>query len=168
MLPKHYWEGRDFERTTLEPPLGSGPYRVKSVDAGRSIAFERVPDYWGANIPVNKGRNNFDEIRFEYYRDPNVALEAFKAGRFDLRVENSSRFWATGYQGPALDKGLITKLEIPTEGGTGMQGFVFNTRRDKFKDPLVREALSYAFDFEWTNKTLFYGAYARTCELLRQ
>ena len=105
---------------------------------GAASPCERVPDYWGADIPVNKGRNNFDEIRYEYYRDPNVALEAFKAGRFDLRVENSSRFWATGYQGPALDKGLITKLEIPTEGGTGMQGFVFNTRRDKFKDPLVR------------------------------
>ena len=162
VLPKHYWEGKDFERTTLDPPLGSGPYRVKSVDAGRSIAYERVPDYWGADVPVNKGRNNFDEVRYEYYRDPNVALEAFKAGRFDLRVENSSRFWATGYQGPALDKGLITKLEIPTEGGTGMQGFVFNTRREKFKDPLVRQALSYAFDFEWTNQTLFYGAYSRT------
>ena len=162
VLPKHYWEGRDFEKTTLEPPLGSGPYRVKSVDPGRGIVYERVADYWGADIPVNKGRNNFDTVRYEYYRDPNVALEAFKAGRFDLRVENSSRFWATGYQGPALDKGLITQLEIPTEGGSGMQGFVFNTRRDKFKDPLVRQALSYAFDFEWTNKTLFYGAYART------
>ena len=162
VLPRHYWEGRDFEKTTLEPPLGSGPYRVKSVDPGRGIVYERVQDYWGADIPVNKGRNNFDTVRYEYYRDPNVALEAFKAGRFDLRVENSSRFWATGYQGPALDKGLITQLEIPTEGGSGMQAFVFNTRRDKFKDPLVRHALSYAFDFEWTNKTLFYGAYART------
>ncbi len=162
VLPKHYWEGRDFEKTTLDPPLGSGPYRIKSVDPGRSIVYERVPDYWGAEIPVNKGRNNFGEVRYEYYRDPNVALEAFKAGRFDLRVESSSRFWATGYDGPALQKGLITKLEIPSQGGGGMQGFVFNTRRDKFKDPKVREALSYAFDFEWTNKTLFYGAYTRT------
>jgi microcin C transport system substrate-binding protein len=162
VLPKHYWEGREFDRTTLEPPLGSGPYRIRSVDAGRSIAYERVEDYWGAEIPVNNGRNNFGEVRYEYYRDPNVALEAFKAGRFDLRVENSSRFWATGYQSPALEKGLITKLEIPTEGGNGMQAFVFNTRREKFQDPLVRQALGYAFDFEWTNKTLFYGQYART------
>ena len=162
VLPKHYWEGRDFERSTLDPPLGSGPYRIKSIDPGRGVVYERVPDYWGADIPVNKGRYNFDEIRYEYYRDPNVALEAFKAGRFDLRVESSSRFWATGYEGPALQRGLITKLEIPTEGGGGMQGFVFNTRRDKFKDPLVRQALDYAFDFEWTNKTLFYGAYTRT------
>jgi microcin C transport system substrate-binding protein len=162
VLPKHYWEGREFDRTTLEPPLGSGPYRVRSVDAGRSIAYERVVDYWGAEIPVNNGRNNFDEVRYEYYRDPNVALEAFKAGRFDLRVEISSRFWATGYQSPALEKGLITKLEIPTEGGNGMQAFVYNTRREKFQDPLVRQALGYAFDFEWTNKTLFYGQYART------
>jgi len=162
VLPKHYWEGRDFERSTLDPPLGSGPYRVKSIDPGRGVVYERVPDYWGSDIPVNKRRYNFDEIRYEYYRDPNVALEAFKAGRFDLRVESSSRFWATGYEGPALQRGLITKLEIPSEGGGGMQGFVFNTRRDKFKDPLVRQALDYAFDFEWTNKTLFYGAYTRT------
>ena len=129
VLPKHYWEGREFDRTTLEPPLGSGPYRIKSVDAGRSIVYERVADYWGADIPVNKGRNNFDTLRYEYYRDPNVALEAFKVGQIDLRVESSSRFWATGYEGPALAKGLITKLEIPTEGGNGMQAFVFNTRR---------------------------------------
>lgn len=162
VLPKHYWEGREFDRSTLEPPLGSGPYRVKSVDAGRSLVLERVKDYWGADIPVNRGRNNFDEIRYDYYRDPNVALEAFKAGQSDLRVESSSRFWATGYDGPALQKGLIVKLEIPTEGGNGMQAFVFNTRRAKFADPRVRRALDYAFDFEWTNKNLFYGQYART------
>ena len=162
VLPKHYWEGRDFERSTLDSPLGSGPYRIRSIDPGRGVVYERVADYWGADIPVNKGRFNFDQVRYEYYRDPNVALEAFKAGRFDLRVESSSRFWATGYDGPALQRGLITKLEIPTEGSGGMQGFVFNTRREKFKDPRVRRALDYAFDFEWTNKTLFYGAYTRT------
>lgn len=162
ILPKHYWEGRAFDQTTLEPPLGSGPYKIKSVDAGRSIVYERVKDYWGADIPVNRGRNNVDIIRYDYYRDPNVALEAFKAGQFDLRLESSSRFWATGYDSPALQKGLIVKEEIPTEGGTGMQAFVFNIRRDKFKDPRVREALGYAFDFEWTNKTLFYGQYTRT------
>ena len=162
VLPKHYWEGRDFERSTLDSPLGSGPYRIRSIDPGRGVVYERVADYWGAGIPVNKGRFNFDQIRYEYYRDPNVALEAFKAGRFDLRVESSSRFWATGYDGPALQRGLITKLEIPTEGSGGMKGFVFNTSREKFKDPRVRRALDYAFDFEWTNKTLFYGAYTRT------
>lgn len=162
VLPKHWFEGRAFEATTLEPPLGSGPYRVRSVDAGRAITYERVKDYWGADIPVNRGRNNYDTIRFDYYRDPNVALEAFKAGQFDLRIENSARFWATGYDGPALRQGLIVKEEIPTESGAGMQAFVFNIRRDKFKDPRVREALGYAFDFEWTNKTLFYGQYTRT------
>jgi microcin C transport system substrate-binding protein len=162
ILPRHYWEGRAFDQTTLEPPLGSGPYRIRSVDAGRSITYERVQDYWGADLPVNRGRNNFDVIRYDYYRDPNVALEAFKAGQFDLRVENSSRFWATGYGGPALQQGLIVKQEIPIEGGTGMQAFIFNTRRDKFADPRVRAALGHAFDFEWTNKTLFYGLYART------
>jgi microcin C transport system substrate-binding protein len=162
ILPKHWFEGRTFEATSLEPPLGSGPYRVGKLDAGRSITYERVTDYWGAGIPVNRGRNNFDTVRYDYFRDPNVALEAFKAGQFDLRLENSARFWATGYDGPALRQGLVVKEEIPTEGGTGMQAFVFNTRRDKFKDPRVREALGYAFDFEWTNKTLFYGQYTRT------
>jgi microcin C transport system substrate-binding protein len=162
VLPKHYWNGREFDRSTLEVPLGSGPYRVKSVDAGRGIAYERVDDYWGVDIPVNKGRNNFEELRYEYYRDPNVALEAFKVGQIDLRLENSSRFWATGYEGPALARGLITRLEIPTEGGNGMQAFVFNTRRPQFADPRVRQALGYAFDFEWTNKNLFFGQYART------
>jgi microcin C transport system substrate-binding protein len=162
VLPKHHWEGREFDRSTLDVPLGSGPYRVASVDAGRAITYERVKDYWGAKIPVNNGRNNFDQIRYDYYRDPNVALEAFKAGRFDLRIENSSRFWATGYEGPALAKGLIVKDEIPTEGGNGMQAFAYNIRREKFEDPRVRQALGYAFDFEWTNKTLFYGQYVRT------
>ena len=162
ILPKHYWEGRDFEATSLEPPLGSGPYRVAAVDPGRSITYERVPDYWGRDIPVNAGRYNFDRMRYEYYRDANVALEAFKAGRYDFRLENIARLWATAYTGPAIDAGLIVKEEIPDESGDGMQGFVFNTRREIFRDPRVREALGYAFDFEWTNRTLFYGLYART------
>jgi microcin C transport system substrate-binding protein len=162
ILPKHYWEGRSFEDSTLEPPLGSGPYRVKSFEPGRSIVYERVADYWGAAVPVNVGRNNFDEVGYEYYRDPNIALEALKAGRFDLRIENSSRFWATGYTGPAVQNGLIVKEELPQEGGGGMQAFAFNIRRPIFQDRRVREALGYAFDFEWTNKTLFYGQYQRT------
>ena len=162
ILPKHWWEGRDFEATTLEPLLGSGPYRVRSVDTGRGIVYERVRDWWGGDVPVNKGRYNFDEIRYEYYRDPNIALEALKAGRYDLRVENSSRFWATGYTGPAVEQGLLVKEEIRREGGGGMQAFAFNTRRPKFQDPRVRLAMAHAFDFEWTNATLFYGLYERT------
>ncbi len=162
ILPKHYFEGREFGRATLDPPIGSGPYRIKKVDPGRTIVYERVEDWWGADIPVNKGRFNFDEVRYEYYRDSDVALEAFKAGQYDIRLENTAKLWATGYQGPALDKGWIKKEEIPFEGSAGMQGFVFNTRRAIFEDPRVRRALAFAFDFEWTNKTLFYGAYART------
>ena len=162
ILPKHYFEGREFARATLDPPVGSGPYRIKKVDPGRTIVYERVRDWWGADIPVNKGRFNYDEVRYEYYRDSDVALEAFKAGQYDIRLENTAKLWATGYQSPALDKGWIKKEEIPFEGAAGMQGFVFNTRRSIFKDPRVRRALAYAFDFEWTNKTLFYGAYTRT------
>ncbi len=162
ILPKHYFEGREFGRATLDPPIGSGPYRIKKVDPGRTIVYERVKDWWGADIPVNKGRFNFDEVRYEYYRDSDVALEAFKAGQYDIRLENTAKLWATGYRSPALDKGWIKKEEIPFEGSAGMQGFVFNTRRAIFQDPRVRRALAFAFDFEWTNKTLFYGAYART------
>jgi microcin C transport system substrate-binding protein len=162
ILPKHYWEGRDFEASTLEPPLGSGPYRIARVDPGRSITYERVADYWGADLPVNKGRFNFDQIRYEYFRDSNVALEAFKAGQYDLRVENTARLWATGYTGPGVDAGLIKREEIRDESGTGMQGYVFNTRRPIFADPRVRAALAYAFDFEWSNKTLFFDQYARS------
>ncbi len=162
ILPRHYWEGRDFEKTTLEPPLGSGAYRVRSVDPGRSITYERVHDYWGANVPVMRGRYNYDEIRYVYFRDPNVALEALKAGEFDLRIENSSRFWATGYTGPAAERGLLKREAIPREGGVGMQGFVYNLRRPIFQNRALREALNYAFDFEWTRKNLFYDNYFRT------
>lgn len=162
VLPKHYWEGREFNKTTLEPPLGSGPYKIAKVDAGRSITLERVKDYWGADIPTEKGMNNFDTIHFDYYRDTTVALEAFKAGRFDYRSENASKLWATAYESPQVDAGKIIKEEIAHNRSTGMQGFVFNTRRDMFKDKRVRKALAYAFDFEWSNKALFYGQYART------
>ena len=162
VLSKAYWSGRDFSKTTLDPPLGSGPYEIAKLDAGRSIVYRRVADYWGADLPVNKGRYNFDTIRFDYYRDATVALEAFKAGQYDLRVENSSKDWATGYDCPALRAGLIKKVMIPNGLPTGMQGFGFNLRRPIFQDPRVREALGYAFDFEWSNKNLFYGAYQRT------
>jgi len=162
VLSRAYWKGRDFQKTTLEAPLGSGPYRVESVDPGRSITYRRNPDYWGADLPVNRGRNNFDRIRYDYYRDGTVALEAFKAGEYDFRLENVSKDWATGYDGPALRSGVIIKESIPNRQPTGMQGFVFNTRNELFADPRVREALTLAFDFEWTNENLFYGAYDRT------
>jgi len=162
ILPKHYWDERDFEATTLEPPLGSGPYKIKSFIDGRNIVYERVKDYWGANLPVNVGRHNADILQFEYYRDATVALEAFKAGEYDFRVENTSKVWATGYESPAFKDGLYKMQEVRHQSPTGMQGFVFNTRKDLFKDPVVRQALAYAFDFEWTNKNLFYGQYART------
>jgi microcin C transport system substrate-binding protein len=162
VLSQAYWNGRAFDRTTLEPPLGSGPYRIAAVDPGRSITYRRVPDYWGARLPVNVGRYNFGTIRFDYYRDSTVALEAFKAGQYDFRPENVAKHWATGYDGPGLRQGLIRREEIRHEIPTGMQAFVFNARRPVFQDPRVRWALAHAFDFEWTNAHLFYGAYART------
>lgn len=162
VLSKAYWAGRDFEKTTLDPPLGSGPYKIDLVDPGRSITYRRVADYWAADLPVIKGRYNVDVIRYDYYRDATIALEAFKAGQYDVRLENSSKDWATGYDSPASRAGLIKKEEIPNQLPSGMQGFAFNLRRPLFQDPRVREALSYAFDFEWSNKNLFYGAYQRT------
>ncbi|NQV55331.1 MAG: ABC transporter substrate-binding protein, partial [Rhodospirillales bacterium] len=162
ILPKHFWASRDFEKTLLEAPLGSGPYRIKSFEAGRSITYERVKDYWGKDIPVNKGRYNSDIIRYDYYRDATVALEAFKSGDYDFRSEDTSKVWATGYDSPPFRKGLYKTEEIRHEIPTGMQGFVFNTRKELFKDKRVRRALAFAFDFEWTNKNLFYGQYART------
>ena len=162
VLSKAYWAGRDFEKTTLDPPLGSGPYKIEAVDPGRSITYRRVADYWAANLPVNKGRHNIDVIRYDYYRDGTIALEAFKAGQYDVRQENVSKNWATGYDSPALRSGLIKKEQIPHRRPSGMQGFAFNLRRPLFQDPRVREALAYAFDFEWSNKNLFYDAYTRT------
>ena len=143
-------------------PMGSGPYKIKSFNTGRSITFERIPDYWAKDLPVNKGQYNFDEIIFEYYGDQTIALEAFKAGEYDFIVENTAKNWATAYTGDKFDNGVIIKEEVEHEQPVGMQSFIFNTRRDIFKDPKVREALSYAFDFEWTNKQLFFGQYKRT------
>ena len=162
VLSKAYWSGRDFEKTTLTPPLGSGPYTIEAVDPGRSITYARIKDYWGADLPVNKGRYNVDTIRYDYYRDATIALEAFKAGQYDVRQENSSKAWATGYDSPALRAGLIKKEQIANQLPSGMQGLGYNLRRPLFEDPRVREALAYAFDFEWSNKNLFYGYYKRT------
>lgn len=169
VLPKHYWAGktakgteRVFAETTLEPPLGSGPYRVANVSPGRSITYERVEDYWAKNLPVNAGLHNFDRIRFEYYRDTTVALEALKGDRVDFRMENSAKNWATGYEVASVRQGNLIKAEIPDENVSGMQGFAFNIRRDKFKDARVRAAFNWAFDFAWMNKNLFYGQYTRT------
>ena len=162
VLPKHYWEGRDFESTTLDPPLGSGPYRIAAVEPGRSITLERVPDYWGRDLAVNRGQNNIDIIRYDYYRDATVAVEAFKAGEFDFRSENNSKEWGTAYDIPDVASGRMIKELIDHEIPTGMQAFWFNTRRTKFADRQVRHALAHAFDFEWSNANLFYGQYTRT------
>ena len=162
VLPKHWFDGRDFEKSSLEKPLGSGPYRVKDFEPGRHVTYERFEDYWGADLPVNKGAFNFDTIRYDYYRDSTVAIEALKAGDYDFRVENNSKDWATAYDVSAVKKGLLKKQLIPHKNSSGMQGFVFNTRKNVFKDPKVRRALAYLFDFEWSNKNLFYGQYTRS------
>ena len=162
VLPKAYYETHEFDKTTLEPPLGSGPYRIAELEPSRSITYGRIPDYWGQDLPVNRGTNNFDVIRIDYYRDRTVALEAFKAHEYDFRLENTAKVWATGYDFPAARQGFVIAEEIPHENPTGMQGFVFNTRRAIFQDRRLRRALAYAFDFEWTNANLFNGAYTRT------
>ncbi|MBN2810028.1 MAG: ABC transporter substrate-binding protein [Deltaproteobacteria bacterium] len=162
VLPQHFWQGKDFNQAGLDLPLGSGPYRIKSFISGKSVTYERVADYWAADLPVNKGRYNFDTLVYDYYRDATVALEAFKAGEYDFRHENVSKNWATLYNGPQFTDGRIIKKEIPHAIPQGMQGFVFNTRRALFADSRVREALIYAFDFEWSNKNLFYDQYKRS------
>jgi len=168
VLPKHWWEGtdksgrkRDIAATTLEPPLGCGVYRIKEFVPGRSIAYERVKDYWGKSINVNIGRDNFDEIRFEYFRDSTVAIEAFKADHIDWRSENSAKNWATAYDFPAIKDKRVILEEFPIRNVGVMQAFVFNTRRDKFKDARLRRAFNFAFDFEETNKQMFFGQYKR-------
>lgn len=162
ILPKHYWESRDFERSTLEPPLLSGPYKVAGFEPGRYVVLERVEDYWGKDLPVNVGTNNFRQIRYDYFRDDTVIRQALKAGVVDFRLENQAKAWASDYDVPAVGRGWLIKEEIPHDRPTGMQAFVYNTRRAIFKDPKVRQALAYAFDFEWTNRTLFFGQYTRT------
>ena len=162
VLPKHWWSNREFNKGNLEMPLGSGPYKVADVAAGRSIRYERVKDYWGNDLAVNRGFYNFDSILIDYYRDTTVALEALKAGQFDYWLEVSAKNWASAYDVPAVKDGRLHKEEITNHNPTGMQGFVFNIRRPLFQDPRVREALGLLFDFEWTNKQLFNGAYTRT------
>ncbi|HEX8665263.1 MAG TPA: extracellular solute-binding protein [Beijerinckiaceae bacterium] len=168
VLPKHWWEGtapdgrrRDPAETTLEPPLGSGPYRLKSFDAGRTASYERVAGYWGRDLPVNRGRHNFSEVRYEYYRDSTVLLEAFKGDRYDFRAENSARNWATAYDFPAVKEGRVVREEFASRGMGTMQAFVMNLRRPRFQDARVRRAFNLAFDFEDINRTIFYGLYKR-------
>jgi microcin C transport system substrate-binding protein len=162
VLSKAYWEKHPFDQTTLDPPLGSGPYKVKSFEVGRSVTLKRVPNYWGKDLPVNRGFYNFDTIRYDYYRDSTVALEAFRAGAYDLRAENSAKNWATAYDFPAVKDGRVILKAFPNHRPSGMQGFAFNLRRPLFQDTRVRRALIDAFDFEWANAHLFYGQYART------
>jgi len=168
VLPKHWWEGtdsegrkRDISATTLEKPLGSGPYRIKEFVAGRSVKLERVKDYWGAKVPVQVGHNNFDELRFEFFRDNLVALEAFKADQADWITENSAKQWATAYDFPAIAEKRVVREEFPINDSGRMQGIVLNLRRDQFKDARLRRAFNYAYDFEEMNKQLFYGQYKR-------
>ena len=162
VLPKHWFEGRDFTAPLTDPPIGSGPYKVGHVEMGRTLTLERVANWWGEKLGVERGRNNFDRIRTEYFRDPTVLFEAFKAGQIDYRRENSSKNWATAYDFPAIKRGLVLKRTFTQKIPTGMQGFIMNTRRPVFADARVRRALTGVFDFEWTNKTLFYGLYTRT------
>ncbi len=162
ILPKHYWEARDFEKTTLEPPLGSGPYKIGDFEAGRYIELERVQDYWGKDLPINRGSYNFDRIRYEYFRDDVIVREALKSGDIDFRDENQAKAWALDYDVPAVRDGWLNKVEVPHQRPTGMQAFVMNTRRQVFQDSRVRRALAYAFDFEWTNRTMFFSQYTRT------
>ena len=164
VLPKHYWtaNGRDFTKTTLTPPLGSGPYKIKVVDAPRRITFERDPNYWAKDLPSVRGKYNFDEIIYDYFRDPSVLLQAFFAGQLDLQMENVAKTWATGYSAEPVQDGRIVREEIANDLPVGMQGFVFNLRREKFQDRRVREAIALAFDFEWANKNVAFDAYART------
>ncbi len=162
VFSKTYWQGKNFAATTLDPILGSGPYVIDTMEPGRTITYKRVKDWWAKDLPVNRGRYNFDTIRFDYYRDSTVALEAFFAGKYDFRLENIAKNWALAYDMPAVKQGLIKKESLKNELPSGMQAFVFNMRRPLFQDRRVREALNYAFDFDWANKNVAFGAYERT------
>lgn len=162
VFSRKFWEGRDFEAQILEPILGSGAYRMGRFEQGRFMEYERVADYWAKDLPVNRGLNNFDRIRYEYYRDRNVAFEAFKAGQITFQEEYTARLWATGYDFPAMRDGRVKREELPRRGTTASQGWYFNTRREQFRDKRVREALNLCFDFEWTNKNIMFGTRART------
>ena len=162
VLSKTYYASREFDQTTLTPPLGSGPYKIGDFKQGTFVSYRRRDDYWGKDLPVNRGRHNFEELRYEYYRDRTAGLESFKAGEFDLREEFTARDWATAYDTPAIRDGRMQRLVMPDGSPSGAQGYFLNTRRSKLGDIRVRKALDYAFDFEWTNKNIFYGLYQRT------
>jgi microcin C transport system substrate-binding protein len=162
IFSRAYYSTRDFEASTLDVPLGSGPYRVGRFDAGRYIEYDRVADWWGADLPVSRGLNNFDTIRYEFFRDRDAAFEAFTAGQYLFREEFTSRIWATRYGFPAIKDGRVKQSVLRDETPSGAQGWFLNTRREKFKDSRVREAMICAFDFEWTNRNLMYGSYDRT------
>ena len=168
VLPRHWWEGldksgqrRNITKTTLEPPLGSGPYQIKTFETGQSIIYERVAGYWGNKLAVNIGTANFHQLRFDYFRDPSVAFEAFKAGTIDWRIENTAKNWATEYNFPAVVDKRVVLEEFPIRSIGTMQAFAFNTRRSKFRDPRVRRAFNFAFDFETVNHEFFFGQYRR-------
>ncbi len=162
ILPKHWWEGRDFAKTLLDPPLGSGPYKVGKFEPGRFMERVRVDDYWGKDLPVNRGKNNFERIRTDYYRDRIAIREAVKAGAVDFFAENQAKAWAVDWDTPAVREERLIKTLVEQRTPQGMQAFVLNTRRARFQDPRVRQAITLAFDFEWTNQNLFYGQYKRT------
>ncbi|MGH1351190.1 MAG: extracellular solute-binding protein [Methyloligellaceae bacterium] len=168
IVPKHFWTGKDKDgkprniaEATLELPLGSGPYKVQKAIRGKTISFRRVDNYWGKDLPINKGFYNFNEITFDYFLDTNVALEAFKAGKLDYFDVNSSKLWATAFNFPAMKQGLVKKVVVPQKSVGSMQAFVLNTRREQFQDPKVRQALNLVYNFEWANKNLFYSQYSR-------
>jgi microcin C transport system substrate-binding protein len=152
---------RDFEESTLEPYIGTGEYMFDRMDVGKTIVYKRNPDYWGKDLPINRGRGNFDTIRFEYFADPNAAFEGFKGGTYAFRNETSSKGWATSYDFPTVKSGAVVKAELPDGKKASGQAFIFNLRREKFQDPRVREAIGLMFNFEWSNETLFYGLYDR-------
>jgi len=162
VLSKAYYSKQPFEETSLKPPLGSGPYKIKDFKPGTYVTYTRRNDYWAKDLPVNRGRYNFDEIRYDYYRDRNIELEALLSGQFDFREEFSSGAWATRYDIPAVREGRLITVVLPDQRPSGAQGYFINTRRDKLKDPRVREALDLVFDFQWSNKKLFYSLYKRT------
>ena len=159
IMPKHYWEGRDFGATTLEPPLGSGPYRIGAFEAGRFVELQRVEDYWGRDLPVRRGQDNFDRLRYDYFRDPTVIREALKSGSIDFFSENSAKDWATAYDVQAVASNLLIKERFLNKSSGGMQTFTMNSRRPPFDNRLVRQALAYAYDFQWTNNNIYYGQY---------
>ncbi len=162
VLPQHDWKDRDFNQTSLRPPIGSGPYKVSKVDVGRSVTYARDPDYWGSSVPAQKGMYNFGNIRVDYYRDDSIALQAFKAGQFDLRRETNPNTWVTTYDFPAAHDGRVKLESLPHHRTEAAYGFILNTRRALFKDPVLRAALAPTFDFDWINRNLFHGQYHRT------